>query len=596
MRILVTEPLDPAGITLLEDQFAVDVRLNMPRQLLLEQIAPYAAVITRSGTPVSADLLHAGSNLQVVGRAGIGVDNIDIPAATRRGVAVVNAPNGNVRAAAEHTIALMFALARNIVPAHCKLVGGVWGKSAFMGTEIAGKTLGIIGLGKVGSQVARKAQALDMDVIAYDPFIRAKDGIPLLELDDLLRRADVVTLHVPLTPITAGMIGARELGLMRATATLINCARGKVVDEGALYDACKSGRIAGAAVDAFASEPPGAHPLFTLPNLVVTPHLGGTTHESMRASALEVAEEVLAVLRGERPRYCLNDEVFTMHCATDPASALLAHANGWAGYSTVLLDCDSTLTTIEGLDELAALNGCRDVVAELTTEAMDGDMSFAHAFARRLDHIQPDRAQLEAVGQLYAENLAEDAVEVVAALQALGRDVRVVSGGCKAAMGPLAEALDLPMANVHAVELAFHSDGRYAGYDAGQLLTHDGGKGRLVADLPGDPHRTLLMGDGASDLQARDAVGLFVGHGGVVLHERVRRAAGIYAHCASLAPLLVLAAGQAGCLDLLATRDHRTVVIKGLRLLLESDSVQYAEEYGPLVRKLRRFCLEGVCN
>jgi phosphoserine phosphatase len=434
-----------------------------------------------------------------------------------------------------------------------------------------------------------------MDVIAYDPFIAPKDGIPLVALDDLLRRADVVTLHVPLTPLTRGMIGAREIGLMQPTAILINCARGDVVDEGALYDACKAGRIAGAALDCFAQEPPGAHPLFTLDNVIVTPHLGGTTHESMRASALEVAQEVTAVLRGDRPRYCLNEEVLGTRSA-DTAIAAVEQANTWAGYDTVLLDCDSTLTTIEGVDELAAMNGCRDAVATLTAEAMDGTVPMDAVFARRLNAIRPTRDPLAAVGRLYADHLAEDAVAVVAALRALDRDVRVLSGGFADAMGPLAAALDLPVENVHAVALTFDADGRYQGFDSAQPLCRAGGKGTTATALGTDPATTLLAGDGASDLEAREAVGLFVGHGGVVQRERVRHAAGIYLHCASLAPLLVLAAGQAGVLRLLQQREHREVTIKGLGLLLQADAVQFAEEYAPLVRKLRRFCLEGICN
>jgi D-3-phosphoglycerate dehydrogenase len=595
MRVLVTEPLDPAGIALLEEHFTVDVRLGLPRQTLLGAVGTYDALVTRSGTPVTADLLAAGRNLRVVGRAGIGVDNIDVPAATGRGIAVVNAPNGNVRAAAEQTIGLLFALARNIPQSYCKLREGVWGKNLFMGTEVAGKTLGIIGLGKVGSQVARKARGLDMDVIAYDPFIAPKDGIPLVALDELLRRADVVTLHVPLTPLTTGMIGAREIGLMKPTATLINCARGQVVDEGALYDACKAGRIAGAALDCFAQEPPGAHPLFTLDNVIVTPHLGGTTNESMRASALEVAEEVTAVLLGQRPRYCLNEEVLDTR-SPEPVLAAVERANTWAGYETILLDCDSTLTTIEGVDELAALNGCRDTIATLTAEAMDGAVPMDAVFARRLEAIRPTRAQLEVVGRLYAGHLAEDAAAVVAALRALDREVRVLSGGFADAMGPLAAALALPGENIHAVALRFDADGRYEGFDPAQPLCRAGGKGTTATALGADPATTLLAGDGASDLEARDAVGLFVGHGGVVQRERVRHAAGIYLHCASLAPLLVLAAGQAGVLRLLAMREHREVTIKGLGLLLQADAVQYAEEYAPLVRKLHRFCLEGICN
>src|SRR4051794_9424180 len=241
MKILVTEPLHEAGAAYLQNEFDVDIKLGMSPSALLQEIGQYDAIITRSGTPVTADLLAAGGDrLKVVGRAGIGVDNIDIDAATRQGIAVVNSPNGNVRAAAEHTIALLFALARNVPQADRLLREGVWGKNRFMGTEIAGKTLGIIGLGKVGTQVARRALALDMDVIAYDPFVEQGPDVPLVSLDDLLRRSDIVTLHVPMTPITRNMIGERELELMKESAFLINCARGKVVDEAALYEACRT--------------------------------------------------------------------------------------------------------------------------------------------------------------------------------------------------------------------------------------------------------------------------------------------------------------------------------------------------------------------
>src|SRR5689334_22526048 len=228
MRILVTEPLDDAGLNLLRQQATVDVRLNMPREDLLDRAGDYEAIITRSGTPVDRALLDAGAALRVIGRAGIGVDNIDIPAATERGIAVVNAPNGNVRAAAEHTIGTIFALARNIPQADHLLRQGVWGKNKFMGTEISGKTVGIIGLGKVGTQVARRLGGFDMEVLAYDPFrAQQAEGVTFTTLDDLLARADIVTLHVPLTAITRNMIGEREMALMKPGAFLINVARGK---------------------------------------------------------------------------------------------------------------------------------------------------------------------------------------------------------------------------------------------------------------------------------------------------------------------------------------------------------------------------------
>src|SRR5579859_1406469 len=451
MRILVTEPLDPAGVTLLQEKWTVDVCLGLARPELLARAGGYAAIITRSGTPVDQALLDAGRELRVVGRAGIGVDNIDIPAATERGIAVVNAPHGNVRAAAEHTIGLIFALARNIPQADRRLREGVWGKNQFMGTEIAGKTLGIIGLGKVGTQVAQRLSAFEMEVLAYDPFRpQHADGITFLELDALLARADIVTIHVPLTAITRNMIGARELAGMKPGAFLINCARGRVVDETALVAACRQGPLGGAAIDVFASEPLGAAALLDLPNVVVTPHLGGTTHESMRASAIEVAEEVDALLSGRAPRTICNPEVLVRGLWPAPAPRLL---NGWLGFQTVVLDCDSTLTRIEGVDELAGMRGCREEVATLTAAAMAGEVALDAVFASRLERIQPTEADLARLGELYSATLAEDAADVVAALRWLETEVVVVSGSFRQALEPLADALGLCRCKIRANEI-----------------------------------------------------------------------------------------------------------------------------------------------
>jgi HAD superfamily phosphoserine phosphatase-like hydrolase len=588
-KILVTEPLHEAGINELEREFQVDVRLGMSPTTLASEIGGYDAVITRSGTAMTPHLLEAGKGrLRVVGRAGIGVDNIDINAATARGIAVVNAPNGNVRAAAEHTIALLFALSRNIPQAHNLLRDGVWGKNHFIGCEVAGKTLGIIGLGKVGTQVARRALALDMDVIAYDPFIEQGPDVPLVTLDDLLRHADYVTLHVPLTPITAGMIGERELRLMKKSAFLINCARGKVVDEPALYDVCKSELIAGAALDVFAHEPLTNSPLLDLNNIILTPHLGGTTHEAMHASALEVAREVRAVLLGDYPHHIINPEVL------QPVTPIAASSlNTWEGFNRVVFDCDSTLSVIEGINELAAINDVPYEVAEMTRLAMGGEVPFEEVFARRLSIIKPAKKHLAAVGKLYVSTLVEDAAMVATALQTLGIEVRIVSGGYRDALVPVAEKLGMPMDHLHANDLYFTPAGEYSGFDPDNPLSRSGGKGEVIKNLPRRPH-TLLIGDGASDAEVRTNVELFVGYGGVERRDAVHNVAPVYLHGESMAPLAVMAAGMEGCVKLLENPRFRPLVIKGFAILMREGATDHRPEYEPFFRRISKFCLEGT--
>jgi phosphoserine phosphatase SerB len=589
MKILVTEPLHEAGVAYLQNEFDVDIKLGMSPSALLQEIGQYDAVITRSGTPVTADLLAAGGDrLKVVGRAGIGVDNIDIEAATRQGVAVVNSPNGNVRAAAEHTIALIFALARNVPQADRLLREGVWGKNRFMGTEIAGKTLGIIGLGKVGTQVARRALALDMDVIAYDPFVEQGPDVPLVSLDDLLRRSDIVTLHVPKTPITHNMIGEIELELMKESAFLINCARGKVVNEEALYEACRTDMIAGAALDVFEHEPMTASPLLELPNVIMTPHLGGTTHEAMRASAIETVQQVRAILRGDYAPHIVNPEVLNRAVVAPCA------INLWEQFGRVVFDCDSTLSEIEGIDELAAMNGVPYEVAEMTRQAMGGDVPFEEVFARRLDLIKPTRKQLDGIGQLYTATLVEDAIPVAAALAHLGIEVRLVSGGYREALLPMADRLGVKHEHVHANDLTFDKEGHYTGFDRDIPLCRTGGKAEVLHSMP--KRSTLFIGDGASDIEVTQFVDLFVGYGGIERRGLVHEAAPVYLHGQSLAPLLVMAAGMEGCLKLMEEHHYRHLVIKGMSMLMREGAADYHPEYRPFFNRVHKFCMEGICS
>ena len=309
-RILVSDPLAPEGIELLKEQAEVDVKTGLKPQELMDIVGGYEALIVRSETKVTAEVIRAGTQLQVIARAGIGVDNIDLDAATTQGIAVVNAPTGNTIAAAEHTVALMLALARNLPQAHLSLKQGQWDRSAFMGIEVRNKTLGIIGLGRVGSEVARRAQSFSMRLIAYDPFV-APDyarilGVELTSFDRLLAESDFVTIHTPLTESTYHTIGPRELANMKPGSHLINVARGELIDEDALLKALGDGRLASVALDVFAEEPPGQSPLIKHPRVVVTPHLGASTQEAQREVAIEVAEQVMAVLRGQPARNTVN--------------------------------------------------------------------------------------------------------------------------------------------------------------------------------------------------------------------------------------------------------------------------------------------------
>jgi D-3-phosphoglycerate dehydrogenase len=311
VRVLVTEELSEAGLELLRKDFDVDVRTELATGDLASEIEPYDALIVRSQTKVTAEVLGAAEHLKVVARAGIGVDNVDVEAATRRGVMIVNAPQSNVVSAAEHTLALLLAQARNVPQANEDLKHGRWERSKWQGVELQGKTLGLLGLGRVGALVAARAVAFGMRVIAFDPYVtpdRAKemsvDVMPTLE--SLLVQADFVTIHLPRTGDTEGLLGEHELSLMKPGARLVNTARGGIVDEDALAKAIADGRLAGAALDVFAEEPTTDSPLFSLPSTVVTPHLGASTIEAQDKAGVTVAEMVRLALKGEFVPYAVN--------------------------------------------------------------------------------------------------------------------------------------------------------------------------------------------------------------------------------------------------------------------------------------------------
>ncbi len=309
-KILVADPIAPEGVEYLKSQAEVDVKLGLKAAELMEILGDYDALIVRSETKVTPQIIAAGKKLQVIARAGVGVDNIDLEAATSYGITVVNAPTGNTVAAAEHTLALILALARNVPQAHQSLKQGQWTRSSFMGIEVRNKTLGIIGLGRVGSEVARRAQSFSMRIVAYDPFVSPEYarfmGVELLDMDDLLVQCDFVTLHTSYTDGTHHLIGKRELGLMKLDSHLINVARGELVDEDALLKALNQDQLAGAALDVFSKEPPDNTTLVGHPNVIVTPHLGASTREAQREVAMEAAEQALAVLKGESAQNTVN--------------------------------------------------------------------------------------------------------------------------------------------------------------------------------------------------------------------------------------------------------------------------------------------------
>jgi D-3-phosphoglycerate dehydrogenase len=311
VKVLVTEPLAEPGLALLREEHQVDVRPELATAGLADAVEPYHALVVRSQTRVDAGVIQAGRNLKVVGRAGIGLDNVDVEAATRRGVMVVNAPQSNVISAAEHTMALLLAVARRVPGADAALRSGSWDRERFQGIELHGKTLGIVGLGRVGTMVAQRALAFGMRLIAYDPYVsreRARQiGVELIpDLGALLVQADFVTVHLPKTPDTVGLLGERELALMKDGAVLVNTARGGILDEEALVRALREGKLGGAGVDVFEGEPVTEHPLFELGSAVVTPHLGAATREAQDKAGLAIAEMVRLALRGEFVPYAVN--------------------------------------------------------------------------------------------------------------------------------------------------------------------------------------------------------------------------------------------------------------------------------------------------
>jgi D-3-phosphoglycerate dehydrogenase / 2-oxoglutarate reductase len=311
-KVLVSDPIDQAGIDILSQVAQVDVNTGLSAAELVAIIPEYDALMIRSGTQVTKEIIEAGNLLKIIGRAGVGVDNVDVPTATRKGIVVVNSPEGNTIAAAEHAIAMMLSMSRHIPEANASVKDGKWERNRFLGVEVYKKTLGIVGLGKIGSHLAAAAKAMGMKLLAYDPFISTERadqlGCRLVELELLMRESDYITLHIPKTPETLHLINAEVLSKMKPTARIINCARGGIIDEAALAEAIKAGKIAGAALDVYEHEPLEADsPLRSVgQNIVLTPHLGASTAEAQVNVAIDVAEQIRDVLLGLPARSAVN--------------------------------------------------------------------------------------------------------------------------------------------------------------------------------------------------------------------------------------------------------------------------------------------------
>ena len=355
-KVLVTDPIAQDGIDVLASAAEVDVRLGLSPDELLKLIPDYEALVVRSETKVTAGVIEAGKKLLAVGRAGTGVDNIDLDAATLRGVIVVNAPLGNVISAAEHTVALMLALARRLPDANNSLRAGRWERQGFLGVELRGRTLGLIGLGQVGSEVARRARGLEMRVLAHDPYVSADRaqaiGVELASQDELLAQADYISLHVRLTPQTRDLVNDELIARMKDGVRIINTARGELIEEAALIRALDDGKVAGAAIDVFREEPPGENPLLKHDKIIVTPHLGALTEEAQERVAVDVAQEIVAILQGRPTRYAVNAPLVSPE-TMEILGPYLDVAERVASLATQLIDGQLTSVEIEYLGEIA---------------------------------------------------------------------------------------------------------------------------------------------------------------------------------------------------------------------------------------------------
>lgn len=449
MRVLVAEAVAREGIELLAAHHEVDERIGCTRDELAAILPGYDALVVRSQVQVDAELIGAGTRLVVIGRAGVGVDNVDLDAATRAGITVVNAPTGNTIAAAEHTLALLYGVARRTAAADASVRRGEWKRSQFTGLELRGRTLGIIGLGKIGQAIAVRARAMEMVVVGVDPYVSPEQatnhGVELVDLDTLLERADVVTVHVPLSRATRGLIGREAIAKLKPGSIVLNVARGGVVDEAAVAEALVSGHLGGAGIDVFEHEPPTDSPLLAAPNTLLTPHLGASTAEAQVLVAEEVAAQILDVLDGRSARYAVNAPLLTPETARAIAPYLpLAEILGRffaqfsrGGVRTLTLEIAGELAEHDASPLTAA--ALRGLLETVTTERVNLVNAGALAKARGITVVErktPDAGAYAAQLTLSTENGGSDGLITVAGTVAGGEPRITRLGGYRLDMAP----------------------------------------------------------------------------------------------------------------------------------------------------------------
>ena len=434
-RILISDPLEPTGLDKLrESGHEVRQLEGEEKERLIEILPEYDALVVRSGTKVTAEVLEAGKRLKVVGRAGIGVDNVDVQAATQRGILVVNAPTANQISATEHTFALLLALARNVAAADADIKSGTWDRKRWVGAELQGKSFGVVGFGRIGRQVARRARAFDMNILAYDPFLDGevirKENAEPRTLDALLEEADVVSLHVPLTDETRNLLSAERIANMKPGALLVNCARGGVVDEEALLKALDSGHLAGAGLDVFAKEPPVDFALARHPRVVSTPHLGAQTREAQVRISTETAKMVLKALEGSLAVTAVNLPFRPAGLVGEPYQRLaeklgrLASALAPAGTQQVVVELRGIEESLQEPITIAALKG---VLERSRGAAVNYVNAEGTARESGLEVVRSTGSEVDAYPNLVTVSLeGEDGTFEVAGTLFHGRDPRVV--------------------------------------------------------------------------------------------------------------------------------------------------------------------------
>lgn len=440
-KVLVSDKLAAEGIDILRRAAEVDVNTGLSEDALCEIIGDYEALVVRSGTQVTAKVLRAAKKLQIVGRAGVGVDNVDVPVATEMGVIVVNSPGGNTIAAAEHTVAMLLALSRSIPQAYESMRAKEWNRNKFVGHEVYKKTLGVLGLGKIGQEVAKRGQSFGMKVIAYDPFITAEAagaaGVELVDLHECLKRSDYLTLHLPKNKETAGMIGPAEFAMMKNGVRIVNVARGGIIQDAALIEAVKSGKCAGAAIDVFEKEPPDfSNELFDLPSVITTPHLGASTEEAQTNVAIDVAEQIVDVFEGRSARAAVNMPALSPEVLAQ-VQPYLPLAQKMAALIVGVMDGRCSQVRVQLLGELAEIESgpiTRAVLVGMLSPVVGETVNFVNApliaKSRGIEVIESKNAEFDDYAALLTISVKTDKGESeISGTLFEGREMRIVQMG-----------------------------------------------------------------------------------------------------------------------------------------------------------------------